>query len=170
MLHRYGYITVQNIENLDKFVNEGNYYGAQQMYKSISARCVSAKRYSEALDILHSGACIQLSNGQIVSRKSKSFPQVPLPQHLWDVDDMQKLSDNIGSAKIRVEGCSSFLKAAIKLSGENGKNSHGSPELHITLAEYIFSESPEVIDLLGALIGEDLGNLEAMVWMLGGSN
>lgn len=43
-----------------------------------------------------------------------SFPRVALPQHLWDVDDMQQLSESIGSAKTRVEGCSSFLKAAIK--------------------------------------------------------
>lgn len=29
---------MQNIDKLEKVVNEGNYYGAQQMYKSISAR------------------------------------------------------------------------------------------------------------------------------------
>ncbi|XP_068491037.1 protein GET4 isoform X1 [Phaseolus vulgaris] len=163
---------VQNIEKLEKVVNEGNYYGAQQMYKSVSARYVSAQRYSEALDILHSGTCIQLSNGQVtcgaelallfveilgkgkvpcdeevlerIKKIYKSFPRVPLPQHLWDVDDMQQLSENIGSAKTRVEGCSSFLKAAIKWSAENGESINGSPELHIMLAEYIFSESPEV--------------------------
>nr|POF23130.1 pentatricopeptide repeat-containing protein, mitochondrial [Quercus suber] len=54
----------ENIEKLQKVVEEGNYYGAQQMYKSISARYVSAQRYSEALDILQSGACIQLKHGQ----------------------------------------------------------------------------------------------------------
>ncbi|QCD93359.1 hypothetical protein DEO72_LG5g1434 [Vigna unguiculata] len=27
----------------------------------------------------------------------KSFSRVPLPQHLWDVDDMQQLSESIGS-------------------------------------------------------------------------
>ncbi|KAK7343831.1 hypothetical protein VNO77_12884 [Canavalia gladiata] len=162
----------ENIEKLEKVVNEGNSYGAQQMYKSISARYVSAERYSEALDILHSGACIQLSHGQVtcgaelallfvetlgkgklpyddevldrLTKIYKSFPRVPLPQHLWDFDDMQKLSENIGNAKICVEGCSSFLKSAIKWSAENGANSNGSPELHIMLAEYIFSESPEV--------------------------
>ncbi|KAJ1424887.1 hypothetical protein SESBI_11280 [Sesbania bispinosa] len=74
----------------------------------------------------------------------EAFPRVQLPQHLWDVDDMQQLSENIGSAKTRVEGCTSFLKAAIKWSAEFGSNSNGSPELHIMLAEYIFSESPEV--------------------------
>lgn len=34
----------QNIEKLEKVVNEGNYYGAQQMYKSISARFVHCLR------------------------------------------------------------------------------------------------------------------------------
>ncbi|OIW06556.1 hypothetical protein TanjilG_03950 [Lupinus angustifolius] len=161
-----------NIDKLEKVVNEGNYYGAQQMYKSISARYVSAERYSEALDILHSGACIQLTQGQVicgaelallfvetlgkgkipyddetldlVKRIFEKFPQVPLPPHLWDVDDMQQLSEEIRTAKARVEGCYSFLKAAIKWSSEFGASSTGSPELHIMLAEYIYSESPEV--------------------------
>ncbi|KAL5069565.1 hypothetical protein RYX36_020452 [Vicia faba] len=163
----------ENVDKLEKVVKDGNYYGAQQMYKSISARYVTAERYAEALDILHSGACLQLAHGQVVTcgaelallfveilgkgkipyddetldrlRKIyEGFPRVPLPQHLWDVDDMQQLSENLGCAKIRVEGCSSFLKAAIKWSAEFGTSSNGAPELHILLAEYIFSESPEV--------------------------
>ncbi|XP_057735274.1 protein GET4 [Arachis stenosperma] len=161
----------ENIEKLEKVINEGNCYGAQQMYKSISARYVSAQRYSEALDILHSGACLQLTHGQVtcgaelasmyvetlvkgkipydektldlVKKIYQAFPRVPLPQHLWDVDDVQQLSEDIGTAKARVEGCSSFLKAAIRWSAEYGADSNGSPELHIMLAEYIYSESPE---------------------------
>ncbi|XP_015942469.1 protein GET4 [Arachis duranensis] len=161
----------ENIEKLEKVINEGNCYGAQQMYKSISARYVSAEKYSEALDILHSGACLQLTHGQVtcgaelasmyvetlvkgkipydektldlVKKIYQAFPRVPLPQHLWDVDDVQQLSEDIGTAKARVEGCSSFLKAAIRWSAEYGADSNGSPELHIMLAEYIYSESPE---------------------------
>ncbi|KAM3238321.1 protein FAR1-RELATED SEQUENCE 5-like [Capsicum annuum] len=41
----------ENIEKLEKVVKQGNYYGAQQMFKSISARYVSSERYSEALKI-----------------------------------------------------------------------------------------------------------------------
>jgi hypothetical protein len=44
----------------------------------------------------------------------KMFPQIPLPQHLPDDDEMQQISEALGAAKIRVEGCSSFLKAAMK--------------------------------------------------------
>ncbi|XP_075668092.1 protein GET4 [Castanea sativa] len=162
----------ENIEKLQKVVEEGDYYGAQQMYKSISARYVSAQRYSEALDILQSGACIQLKHGQItcgaelavlfvetlvkgkipydsdaldrVRKIYKMFPQIPLPQHLPDDDEMEQISEALGAAKIRVDGCSSFLKAALKWSVEFGAHRSGSPELHVMLAEYIYSESPEV--------------------------
>ncbi|XP_028100224.1 Golgi to ER traffic protein 4 homolog isoform X3 [Camellia sinensis] len=164
----------ENVEKLAKVVEDGNCYGAQQMYKSISARYISAERYSEALDLLHSGACLQLEHGQVtcgaelsvlfvetlvkgkfpyddvtldrVRKILKKFPQIPVPQHLdlTDDDDMQKLSEALGEAKIRVEGCSSFLKAAIKWSAEFGAHRNGSLELHDMLAEYIYSESPEV--------------------------
>lgn len=41
---------------------------------------------------------------------------MPVPQHLdlGDDDDIQRLQEALGAAKMRVEGCSSFLKAAIK--------------------------------------------------------
>ncbi|KAL3506995.1 hypothetical protein ACH5RR_032377 [Cinchona calisaya] len=164
----------ENIDKLEKVVKEGNYYGAQQMYKSLSARYVAAERYSEALDILHSGACIQLENGQVtcgaelavlfvdtlvkgkypydddtldrVRKIYKKFPRIPVPQHLdlTDDDDMQQLSEALAAGKVRVEACTSFLRAAIKWSVEFGGRRIGSPELHDMLAEYIYSESPEV--------------------------
>ena len=151
----------------------------------------------------------------------KKFPRIPVPQHLGDDEDMQQLSEALGAAKIRVDGCSSFLKAAIKWanntflykywkrslspnwwhviclsrmqllvttfmtnththtlsrhkkmwytffslirfywlpcaecffffsflrwSAEFGAPKSGSPELHAMLAEYMYSESPEVV-------------------------
>ena len=44
----------------------------------------------------------------------KAFPRIPLPQNLRVDDDMQLISEALGAAKTRVEGCSSFLKAAIR--------------------------------------------------------
>ncbi|XVF23692.1 hypothetical protein REPUB_Repub13aG0061400 [Reevesia pubescens] len=162
----------ENIDKLEKVINEGNLYGAQQMYKSISARYVSAQRYSEALDLLHSGACLQLKHGQVtcgaelavlfvetlvkgkipydedildrVRKIYKVFPQIPLPSNLADDDDVQELTEALGAAKTRVEGCSSFLRAAIKWSAEFGAHRKGDPQLHAMLAEYIYSESPEL--------------------------
>lgn len=164
----------EHIAKIEKVIREGNCYGAQQMYKSISARYASAQRYTEALDLLHSGACLQLESNQVtcgselavlfvenlvkakipyseesldrVRKIYKLFPRVPLPHHLGDVgddDDIQELNEALGAAKTRVECCSSFLKAAIRWSAEFGAHRNGSPELHVMLAEYVYSESPE---------------------------
>ncbi|KAK6141098.1 hypothetical protein DH2020_025153 [Rehmannia glutinosa] len=137
----------ENVEKIKKVVEEGNYYGAQQMYKSFSARYISNSRYTEALDILQSGACIQLENGQVtcgaelavlfvetlvkgkfpyddntldrIRKIYKKFPRISVPQHLdLGDDDMQQLSEALGAAKTRAEGCSSFLKACINRKGQ----------------------------------------------------
>lgn len=42
------------------------------------------------------------------------FPQIPVQHNLGDDDDLHELTEALGAAKMRVEGCSSFLKAAIK--------------------------------------------------------
>lgn len=162
----------ENIEKLEKVINGGNYYGAQQMYKSISARYIAAERYSEALDLLESGACLQLKHDQVtcgaelanlfvdtfvkgklrcdastldhLKKIYEAFPRRAVPDHVEDDDDMQKLSEALDAAKIRVEGCSSFLRAAIRWSIESGAGKYGAPQLHGMLAEYMYSESPEV--------------------------
>ncbi|KAL4341705.1 hypothetical protein GQ457_08G011130 [Hibiscus cannabinus] len=163
----------ENITKLEKSINEGNFYGAQQMYKSISARYVSAERYSEALDLLESGACLQLKHGQVtcgaelavlfvdalvkgkipygkdildrVRKIYNVFPKVPLPSNMAeDDDDVRELTEALGAAKTRLEGCSSFIRVAIKWSAEFGASRNGDPQLHVMMAEYIYSESTEL--------------------------
>ncbi|KAK4836334.1 hypothetical protein QYF36_021505 [Acer negundo] len=162
----------ENIEKIEKVVNDGNSYGAQQMYKSMCARYVSAQRYSEALDLLQSGACLQLKKNQItcgaelaalfvdtlikgkipyndeslgrIRKIYELFPQIPVKHDLGLDDDVQELAEALGAAKIRVECCSSFLKAALRWSVEFGAPRLGSPEIHVMLAEYLYSESPEL--------------------------
>ncbi|KAL2896524.1 Golgi to ER traffic protein 4-like protein [Bienertia sinuspersici] len=162
----------ENIDKLQKVIDGGNYYGAQQMYKSTSARYISAERYSEALDILESGACLQLKHDQVtcgaelammfvdtlvkgkypysddmldrLRRIYEAFPRNAVPDHVGDDDDMQKLSEALDAAKVRVQGCSSFLKASIRWSIEFGTDKNGSQDLHTMLADYIYSETPEV--------------------------
>lgn len=163
------------IEKLEKMVKDGNNYGALQMYKSYSVRYTAAERYSEALDILQSGALVQLNNGQVTSgaelaglfvetlikgklpyneenldrvRKIyQAFPKLPVPQHLGMGDDdvdVEKLQEVMVAAKVRVESCSTFLRYALKWSAEFGAPKVGSPHLHVMLAEYMYSESPEL--------------------------
>ncbi|CAN1237747.1 Protein GET4 [Linum grandiflorum] len=162
----------ENIDKLEKVIKDGNCYGAQQMYKSVSARYIAAQRCTEAMDLLHSGACLQLQNGQVTCGSElavmfvetlvkgkvqydddtlarvrtiyKLFPQIPVPQHLGEEDDVHQLAEALAAAKTRVECCTSFLRAAIKWSAEFGPHRSGSPQLHVMLADYLYSESPEL--------------------------
>lgn len=52
-----------------------------------------------------------------VRKMYQMFPQISVPQHVKDnVDDneLHKLTETITATKTRVEGCSSFLKAALR--------------------------------------------------------
>ncbi|CAD6232824.1 unnamed protein product [Miscanthus lutarioriparius] len=163
----------KTIERLGSMVAGGNFYEAQQMYKSTSARYITAQKYSEALDILQSGTLVQLKHGQVtcggelavlfvdtlitgelayseqifdrIRKIYEAFPRITVPHFLGDDydDEGHQLSEAISAAKVRAESCSSFLKAAIRWSAEFGTSRNGSPELHVMLAEYIYSESPE---------------------------
>ncbi|PKA49315.1 hypothetical protein AXF42_Ash014217 [Apostasia shenzhenica] len=162
------------MEKLEKTVEEGNAYGALQMYKTYSTRYAAAEKYNEALDILESGAIVQLKHSEVtcgaelaslfidtlvkgkcpfceetldrIRKIYQAFPKLSMPQHLADQDDddMEKISEALVAAKTRVEVCSSFLKSAIRWSAEFGSSRNGFAELHYMLAEYIYSESPEL--------------------------
>ncbi|XVE92780.1 hypothetical protein REPUB_Repub01dG0129300 [Reevesia pubescens] len=79
-----------------------------------------------------------------VRRIYKAFPHITAPNHLAIDDDVQQLTEALGVTKTRVEGCSSFLRAVIKWSVEFGAHMNGDSQLHAMLAEYIYSESPEL--------------------------
>ncbi|KAG0462983.1 hypothetical protein HPP92_021459 [Vanilla planifolia] len=162
------------MQKLHRCVDEGNAYGALQLYKTYSARYAAAEQYSDALDLLEDGAVLLLQHSEVTSgaelaslfvdnlvkgkfsfseetlgrlRKIyEAFPKLCMPQHLTDHDDddMEKLSEALVAAKTRVEVCSSFLKSAIRWSAEFGASKSGCSELHYMLAEYIYSESPEL--------------------------
>ncbi|GAQ81470.1 hypothetical protein KFL_000810110 [Klebsormidium nitens] len=57
--------TSKMVEKLEKTVEAGQYYEAQQMYKSVQARYLGQKKVKEALDLLEAGACTQLKHGQV---------------------------------------------------------------------------------------------------------
>eukprot|EP00252_Welwitschia_mirabilis_P013782 TRINITY_DN3035_c0_g1_i1.p1 TRINITY_DN3035_c0_g1~~TRINITY_DN3035_c0_g1_i1.p1 ORF type:complete len:316 (+),score=57.74 TRINITY_DN3035_c0_g1_i1:202-1149(+) len=161
----------KTLQKLERTVQEGNYYEAQQMYKSIHARYMAANKYTEALDLIQSGVTVQLRHGQVTCgaelalifvdtlRRAKikygketldritsifnEFPCTTVPHKISDDEDFEALSDRLARAKTCVDGCSSFLKAAIKWSAENGGPKRGAPELHDMLAQYTWSQSTD---------------------------
>ncbi|KAL2623427.1 hypothetical protein R1flu_003632 [Riccia fluitans] len=159
----------KTLQKLEKSVEEGNYYEAQQTYKTVYARYMAGKSYDEAMELLQNGACVQLKHGQVtcgaelavllvetfgkagvpynnktleqITSIYKEFPKVDVGSVRSGPEDAS-ISEETVEARTRVEGCSSFLKAAIKWSAESGGPSKGAPELHKMLAEFIWTQSP----------------------------
>ncbi|XP_024542180.1 Golgi to ER traffic protein 4 homolog isoform X1 [Selaginella moellendorffii] len=150
--------TLKTLEKLEKNVRDGKFYEAQQMYKTIFARYMASKKHTEALDLLQSGASIQLRHGQVtcgvelglllvegmttiklaygpealdrIKAVFKEFPRSPTLEAQY-------------STKTLIEGVSTFMKVAIRWSSEFGAPSRGSPELHELLADFLARESPQ---------------------------
>ncbi|XP_024388542.1 protein GET4 [Physcomitrium patens] len=167
--------TSKQLEKLEKRVHEGNYYEAQQMYKTIHSRYMHAKKYNEAIELLNSGAVAMLNHGEVTCGTElgvlliQTFNVAKLPFDSSTLDQIRTIynayprtagtrqeksssndTSNLGVesseaaviAKTRVEGCTSFLRSALKWSIETGGFPRGAPELHDMLGEYIWTESP----------------------------
>lgn len=169
------------VEKLQKSVEAGNFYEAQQMYKSVHARYMAQKKYADAIDLVQSGACVQLRHKQATCGSElgiilvetfntsdtqlnpeslgrleavyKSFPREEVGGDRYGasssdadgkVSDASSLSleEVRASAKMRVDACTAFLKAAIRWSARHGGPPSGAPELHDMLAEYTWSQLP----------------------------
>ncbi|KAI5068942.1 hypothetical protein GOP47_0015243 [Adiantum capillus-veneris] len=161
---------MQTLQKLEKSVDAGNYYEAQQMYKTVYARYVAAKNYGAAVDLLQSGASVQLRHAQVtcgvelgnllvetlgkanmkydttVVERIKSvvlsFPRADMS--VSDRKSMAKTSEAYLAAKTRVEGFYTFMRAAIRWCIEAGGPRRGPPELHDILAEYMWTQYPEL--------------------------
>lgn len=161
---------LKTLQKLEKCVEAGNYYEAQQMYKTVYARYVAAKKYAAALELLQSGASVQLRHGQVtcgvelgvllvetlgkagmkydmlalerIKSIVNSFPREDL--EACDRRKLAKTSEAYLAAKTRVDGFCTFMKAAIRWCIETGGPSRGPSELHDILAEYIWTQYPEL--------------------------
>ncbi|CAM6087150.1 unnamed protein product [Calypogeia fissa] len=157
------------IQSLERRVETGDYYEAQQTYKARYARLVSSHKYDDAMELLQSGACAQLKHGQVTCgtelgvllietfRKAevpfgptpvdriiaiyKEYPRVDISK-IKSTADSGNISEDCIAARTRVEECTTFLKAAIKWSIESGGPERGAPVLHHMLANYIWTQSP----------------------------
>eukprot|EP00271_Cylindrocystis_brebissonii_P015647 TRINITY_DN385_c0_g8_i1.p1 TRINITY_DN385_c0_g8~~TRINITY_DN385_c0_g8_i1.p1 ORF type:complete len:351 (-),score=63.11 TRINITY_DN385_c0_g8_i1:311-1363(-) len=183
--------TQKMVVKLQLSVEAGAYYDAQQMYKSVHSRYVAQRKYQEALDLIQSGACLQLKHGQVTCGAElatllvDTYQTIKVPVSPEYIDQIRAIyecfprqrigeaeskaaapdSDQVSggsvglegqrregetekgqggvksAAKMRLQACTDFLKAALKWSANHGGPPGGSPELHDMLADYMWNQS-----------------------------
>ncbi|KAH7441118.1 hypothetical protein KP509_03G025900 [Ceratopteris richardii] len=158
------------LQKLEKSLEAGNYYEAQQRIKTLHARYLAAKNYAASLDLLHSGATMQLKHDQVtcgvelgilfvetLGKAGRKYDAAALEQikvlgssfprmHVSSTDRRKliKSSESYLNAKSRAEGFNSFMRAAIRWCIETGGPTRGPKELHDMLSEYMWTQCPDL--------------------------
>ncbi|CAI5508645.1 unnamed protein product, partial [Closterium sp. Naga37s-1] len=175
-------------ERLARRVKGGEFYEAQQLYKSLATRYSSQFKYEDAMALLQSGACVQLEHGQVTSGGELALLLTDLLSSTetpcWE-DSLERITavytsfprstdpsgllpgESEEAARLRVDGCKRFLRAALKWSAQfpemlsapsspqaQAKPSSptasspaalaslGSPAIHLMLAHCLSSQLP----------------------------
>jgi len=127
---------------LEKSIQDGQYYEAQQMYKTLYFRYTSQKKYSDVISLLTNGAINQLTHHHwnegtelallLLSTYNQLHTKVT-QESLEPIIKMSSLYD--GNSEDANTAKQSLLQAAIKWTAAEGENKQGEPVLHNLCAE-----------------------------------
>ncbi|XP_077300122.1 Golgi to ER traffic protein 4 homolog [Arctopsyche grandis] len=126
---------------LSACLDQGNYYEAHQMYRTLHFRLLSKKSYNELLDLLYSGAIEFLKRGQQQSGVDIGILYVDVlstSKSPVDVKTVEKISDIFMLINASVVERETFLSNSIRWS--MGETSIGDPLLHKNIALALWKE------------------------------
>ncbi|XP_045497283.1 Golgi to ER traffic protein 4 homolog [Colias croceus] len=129
------------LDKLEASVNDGKFYEAHQMYRTLYFRYLSQKKYSDLLQLLYNGALILLQRDQQGSGADLSILLLDVlsksetkPTEEW-IEKIAKLFELINAS---VPERDTFLINAVKWSMDDGKIGH--PLLHKRIAQVYWRE------------------------------
>ncbi|KAL1919758.1 uncharacterized protein VTP21DRAFT_1689 [Calcarisporiella thermophila] len=133
----------RQLEKLKKSVENGNYYEAHQMYRTVCNRYVKQSKYADAIELLFSGSVTLLKHGQ-------SGSGADLARYLVEAYTGGQIEVNNESRKRIFEileimpseepGRKIFIQEAIAWSAKFGENPNGDSEFHHFLGNLLWKE------------------------------
>nr|XP_054762512.1 Golgi to ER traffic protein 4 homolog B-like [Lytechinus pictus] len=129
---------------LKKSVEDGDYYEAHQMYRTLYFRYITQKKYAEAIEMLYSGASLLLQHNQHMSGADLSLLLLEALEKAETPISKENIS-RIGSLAKQLPPEApergKFIVAAIKWSQKDSPTSRtGDPELHKEFANMLWQE------------------------------
>eukprot|EP00741_Cyanophora_paradoxa_P013608 tig00020703_g13137.t1 len=132
------------VQKLEKSVDDGDFYTAQQSYKSLYFRYCGQKKFDDARQLLMSGARLMQKHKQFQCATELATLLVELFQKA----DVKVAPDSIDALLKTFEGFGEdnsngpvqFLKAAIKWSAGAGAGKFGSPELNAAMGRHLWKQ------------------------------
>lgn len=131
------------LEKLERSVEDGNYYEAHQMYRTLYFRYLGQKKYNELLDMLYNGSVLFLEHEQNISGADLGIllVEVLVKSETCNFSEwIPKLSTIFAKISISTPERDTYIMNCIRWSSSNGHFNHGHPVLHQQVAQVYWNE------------------------------
>ncbi|CAG8614947.1 5815_t:CDS:2 [Paraglomus brasilianum] len=130
------------LEKLRTSVNNGNYYEAHQMYRTVCRRYIKQEKHNSAIELLYSGGQLLLEHKQIGSGTDLSlylvdaYKEAEIPV----TEESRARITRLLSLLPNEPGRRRFMDAAVQWSVKFSDSVVGDPELHHFIGEMLWKE------------------------------
>ncbi|CAH3020445.1 unnamed protein product [Porites evermanni] len=136
--------TQRILQKLNKTIEDGEYYEAHQLIRTLYFRYISQKSYEDAIEIVHNGACLFLKHKQEGSGNDlallmiECFRTAHIPVGDSALEKIRSIFELYESGSLnRYE----FIREAIKWTSDTDPSlKYGHPELHLLCAHRFWKE------------------------------
>ncbi|CAO3596334.1 unnamed protein product [Absidia cylindrospora] len=150
--------TSKTLEKLKNSVNEGKYYEAHQMYRTVARRYNKQEKYINSIKLLHDGAVSLMEHKQsgsgsdLANYMMDTYLLANLPVDEKALDCVIDILELYPSTEV---GRRSFLSKTFSWTQKNGDYSEGDPELHDYVGTMFYQEGQFSLAEEHLLVGTD---------------
>ncbi|XP_031554158.1 Golgi to ER traffic protein 4 homolog [Actinia tenebrosa] len=133
------------LQKLNKSIEEGSYYEAHQMIRTLYFRYTSQKKYNDAAELLHNGACLFLKHKQVGSGNDLALLMLECFKNSKQQADKTSLQKILSIFKLYdpedFQDRQEFLQRALNWTKEvDPSQKYGNTDLHHECAKIYWQE------------------------------
>ncbi|KAI9260464.1 hypothetical protein EDC94DRAFT_142686 [Helicostylum pulchrum] len=135
--------TEKTLQKLRESVNAGNYYEAQQMYRTVARRLNKQQKYQDTIRLLHDGAILLLQHNQngsgsdLANYMLDTYKLASVPVDEASLDRVVEILSLYPAADV---GRKTFISNAFRWTKAHGEYPQGDPELHDYVGTMFYNE------------------------------
>ncbi|KAF7720496.1 hypothetical protein EC973_008018 [Apophysomyces ossiformis] len=150
--------TEKTLQKLKDSVDNGNYYEAHQMYRTVARRYNKQQKYKHAIQLLHDGAMSLMKHQQ--SASGSDLANYMLATYVTaatpvDSESLGRVVDILGLYPSQEPGRKAFIQSAFSWSQKQGEYREGDPELHDYVGTMFYYEGQYALAEEHLLVGTD---------------
>ncbi|CEP14770.1 hypothetical protein [Parasitella parasitica] len=148
----------KTLQKLRDSVNNGNYYEAQQMYRTVARRYNKQQKYTDTIRLLHDGAILLFKHKQngsasdLANYMLETYKMAHLPVNEESLDRVAEILSLFPIAEV---GRKAFISNAFRWTKDEGDYTEGDPDLHDFVGTMFFNEKQYSLAEDHLLVGTD---------------